>query len=204
MRWKASGTLALLVCGLVFASEVLGQVPYSVKPTVQVGTQAFDFTLLDQYGAPVRLTDYRYRNEVWLVFYRGEWDKADRDHLQRIQSRLKTIRRLGAIVLAVSTDSRSSSQRLAKRRGLKIRLLADPKARIARLYGLLHPRGHPYRKTDVAWPADILIDRWGKVALVALAPSARERPHPDDLLDALRRLVAERNERLRRLKKGIR
>ena len=57
---------------------------------------------------------------------------------------------------------------------------------------------------DLAWPTDIIIDRTGRVSLPASARTLRERTHPDDLLRALERVVAEREERIRRLDRGQR
>ncbi len=40
---------------------------------VKAGDAAPDFTLADQDGKPVTLSDYREKKTVVLVFYRGYW-----------------------------------------------------------------------------------------------------------------------------------
>lgn len=40
---------------------------------VKVGTPVPDFTLEDEQGAPVTLSQFRGKKNVILVFYRGHW-----------------------------------------------------------------------------------------------------------------------------------
>jgi len=40
---------------------------------LQVGDVAPDFELLDEEGKPTRLSSFRGRKNVVLVFYRGHW-----------------------------------------------------------------------------------------------------------------------------------
>jgi peroxiredoxin len=40
---------------------------------VQVGTPAPDFTLEDEKGAAITLSQFRGKKNVVLVFYRGHW-----------------------------------------------------------------------------------------------------------------------------------
>jgi cytochrome oxidase Cu insertion factor (SCO1/SenC/PrrC family) len=62
-------TLAFLV-GAVVSAGVTAQT--GVKP-VAVGETAPDFTLVDQRGNKVRLSDSKGKSPVVLVFYRGYW-----------------------------------------------------------------------------------------------------------------------------------
>lgn len=47
--------------------------PPSDLNRVKVGDEAPDFTLENQDGKPVTLSDYRNKKTVVLVFYRGYW-----------------------------------------------------------------------------------------------------------------------------------
>ena len=40
---------------------------------ITTGTEAPDFTLLDQFGHPFHLADYRGRRNVLLLFYPLDW-----------------------------------------------------------------------------------------------------------------------------------
>lgn len=74
-RWLTVSALAVTVLLLGFASYfhfVAMRVP--ATPTqLAVGQPAPDFALPDAAGRSVRLSDYRGRQPVVLVFYRGYW-----------------------------------------------------------------------------------------------------------------------------------
>jgi cytochrome oxidase Cu insertion factor (SCO1/SenC/PrrC family) len=77
----AGSALTLLLFGLTGAAQTnppLGPKDGATLPPadlnrVKVGAPAPDFTLTDQDGRAVTLTDYRNRKTVVLVFYRGYW-----------------------------------------------------------------------------------------------------------------------------------
>jgi cytochrome oxidase Cu insertion factor (SCO1/SenC/PrrC family) len=56
----------------VLAGAANVQAQANTKP-VAVGEAAPDFSLMDNHGAKVTLSDSRGRNPVVLVFYRGYW-----------------------------------------------------------------------------------------------------------------------------------
>jgi cytochrome oxidase Cu insertion factor (SCO1/SenC/PrrC family) len=70
--------VAAVALGLVAAQTKLG--PKDMTPMapsdltrIKVGDEAPDFTLEDQDGKPVTLSDFRGKKSVVLVFYRGSW-----------------------------------------------------------------------------------------------------------------------------------
>ena len=77
-RRRSAGTLAALgVCVLLLAAStffnfVAARLP-APATVLRVGEPAPDFPLGDARGRPVTLADYRGRQPVVLVFYRGYW-----------------------------------------------------------------------------------------------------------------------------------
>jgi AhpC/TSA family len=74
-RWLTVSALAVSVLLLALAgffNFVAMRVP-STPTQLVVGQPAPDFTLPDAAGRPVHLADYRGRQPVVLVFYRGYW-----------------------------------------------------------------------------------------------------------------------------------
>jgi cytochrome oxidase Cu insertion factor (SCO1/SenC/PrrC family) len=73
--------LLLPVVVLLFSDPALAQLGprdgAKLPPTdlnrIKVGEPAPDFTLQDQHGKTVSLSDYRGKKKVVLVFYRGHW-----------------------------------------------------------------------------------------------------------------------------------
>jgi hypothetical protein len=74
-RWLTVSALVVSVLLLALAGFfhfVAMRVPLTPTRLV-IGQPAPDFTLPDAAGRPVRLADYRGRQAVVLVFYRGYW-----------------------------------------------------------------------------------------------------------------------------------
>jgi peroxiredoxin Q/BCP len=152
------------------------------------GDQAPDFTLPDQEGNPVTLSELRGRPVV-LYFY----PKADtpgcttqacgiRDHRAEYQ-------RAGAKVLGVSPDTVSAIQKFAGKYNLGFELLADEDHEVADLYGVWGEK-KMYGKTYMGVQrATFIIDPEGKVAHVI--PKASPKTHDDVVLEALGKLDFE-------------
>ena len=89
-------------------------------------------------------------------------------------------------ILAISVDSREESAELKKQLHLGFPLLSDPDEQVIKRYGLVHEKGHG--ASDIARPADLLLDGDGVVRWAMFTDNIRVRPHPRDLLEAAKRL----------------
>lgn len=70
--WLALAFSSLVLAGGAWFNFVAARVP-DTPTALRVGEPAPDFTLPDASGRPVSLADYRGRQAVVLVFYRGYW-----------------------------------------------------------------------------------------------------------------------------------
>jgi mycoredoxin-dependent peroxiredoxin len=126
---------------------------------VEVGDVAPDFELRDQHSQPVRLSDYRGKKHVLLVFYpwafcslcEGELCGLRDDHADFVNDRSQ--------VLAVSVDSPFALRRWAAEQGYDFPLLSDfwPHGDVARRYGVFDQRA------GAALRGTFLVDRDGVV-----------------------------------------
>ena len=82
-------------------------------------------------------------------------------------------------------DAQEVSENLRHKRGYTFRFLSDPKAEVIRRFELFNPRGGP-DGTDIARPAEFLIDRSGTVRWENFTEDIRVRPRADELLAAAR------------------
>jgi peroxiredoxin (alkyl hydroperoxide reductase subunit C) len=126
---------------------------------VEVGAEAPDFLLKDQNNQPVRLSDYRGRKAVLLVFYPLAFTRVCHGELCEVQENLGAYVNDDVQVLTVSVDSVFSHKVWADREGFDFPLLADfwPHGAVAQAYGVFNEvSGSAYRGT-------FLIDRDGIV-----------------------------------------
>ncbi|OLF11267.1 peroxiredoxin [Actinophytocola xanthii] len=140
---------------------------------VETGQRAPEFELVDQQGKPVKLSDFRGRSNVLLVFYPLAFSGICEGELCSVRDELADLTDTEDVqVLAVSVDSMFAHRAWAERQGYKFPLLADfwPHGEVARAYGVFdEDRGVAVRGTFV-------IDKAGTVRwkVVNGIPEARD------------------------------
>ncbi|MBQ1014179.1 peroxiredoxin [Micromonospora sp. M51] len=126
---------------------------------IEVGAEAPDFVLKDQNNQEVRLSDFRGRRTVLLVFYPLAFTGICQGELSEIRDNLDEYVNDDVQVLTVSVDSVYSHKIWADREGYQFPMLADfwPHGAVAQAYGVFN---------DVAGFANrgtFVIDRTGVV-----------------------------------------
>ncbi len=106
--------------------------------TIEVGDQAPDFTLRNQHGEAVTLSDFRGDKHVVLVFYPLAFTGRCQGELCSIRDDLPRFENDQVQVLTVSVDSPASHRVWAEREGFTFPLLSDfwPHGEVARRYGV--------------------------------------------------------------------
>jgi peroxiredoxin len=144
------------------------------------GQQAPDFTLPNQEGKRVSLTDLR-DQKVLLVFYPLDFSPVCTDQLNLYQEVLGELEDRGVRVYGVSVDSAYCHKAFQGHLGTTIPLLADftPKGEVARKYGV-YSEDH-----GVTARALVLIGPDGVVQWSYQSPSPLEIPGANLIFDAL-------------------
>ncbi len=107
---------------------------------IDLGAQAPDFTLKDQNNQAVRLSDFRGRKHVLLVFYPLAFTGICQGELQEVRDNLSDYQNAAVQVLTVSVDSVYSHKVWAEQEGFSFPLLADfwPHGAVAQSYGVFN------------------------------------------------------------------
>jgi len=105
---------------------------------IAVGSPAPDFVLKDQNQKEVKLSDYKGKKNVVLVFYPLDWSPVCTNEHACFVNDMKKFEQLDAQVLGVSVDSVWSHKAFAEKMGLSYPLLADfqPRGAMADKYGV--------------------------------------------------------------------
>ncbi|WBQ02871.1 peroxiredoxin [Kribbella sp. CA-293567] len=144
----------------------------------RVGSQAPDFSARNQHGEQVRLSQYRDRRDVVLVFYPYAFSRVCTSELGALRDRPELL--AGAEFVGISCDPMFTLRAYSEAERLEFGLLSDfwPHGRIASAYGVFDAeRGCALRGTFVIDRAGIV--RWSVVNAV---PEARD---PDAYAEAL-------------------
>jgi mycoredoxin-dependent peroxiredoxin len=127
--------------------------------TVEVGHEAPDFELRDQTGQPVRLSDYRGKRAVVLVFIPFAFSGICHTELCGVRDRIEDFSNDDVETVAVSVDSPFTLRAWARQEGYDFPLLADfwPHGAVARSYGVFN------EDVGAAERGTFVIDREGTV-----------------------------------------
>jgi peroxiredoxin len=103
--------------------------------------------------------------------------------LRSFAQRLPDFAARGISVVAISVDPPDINKRQSQKLGYTFPLLSDPNAKVIRRYDLLHPGAGP-KGTDIARPAEFLLDSNGIVRWVNLTENIAVRARPEQMLQA--------------------
>jgi peroxiredoxin len=103
--------------------------------------------------------------------------------LRSFQQRLQELESRGIQVVAISVDTPDINRRQRQKLGYTYTFLSDPKAEVIRRYDLLHRAAGP-NGTDIARPAEFLIDSTGTIRWVNLTENIAIRARPEQVLEA--------------------
>ncbi|MFZ5869376.1 MAG: peroxiredoxin [Actinomycetota bacterium] len=105
---------------------------------VEIGRPAPDFTLTDQHGQRVSLSDFRGRSSVLVVFYPFAFSGICTGELREIAEHSESFAADDVQVVAVSCDPMFALRAWAEQEGYDFPLLSDfwPHGQTARAYGV--------------------------------------------------------------------
>ena len=120
--------------------------------TLIIGDHAPDFELVNQYGENVKLSDFRGKKPVVLVFYPLSFSGICTGELCEIRDNFAKFDKENVELLAISVDSKFVQKQFAEHEGYKFSVLADfwPHGAVAKAYGVfLEDAGISNRATFV-------------------------------------------------------
>lgn len=101
---------------------------------LKVGAKAPDFSVNDQDGKLVKLSDYKGKKLV-LYFYPKDQTPGCTTEACNLRDNYKALQKQGYEVLGVSTDTEKSHQNFITKQNLPFRLLADVDKKLHTSYG---------------------------------------------------------------------
>ena len=130
-----------------------------MEDIIAVGAKAPDFTLKDQNGEDVSLSDFKGK-KVLLSWHPLAWTSVCTDQMRSLERNFDKFAQKDTVVLGLSVDSAPSKSAWAKVIVLKrIKILSDfnPLGKVAKEYGIFSDVYGASKR------ANILVDEHGKV-----------------------------------------
>jgi peroxiredoxin len=135
--------------------------------TLIIGDDAPHFSLVNQFGETVSLSDFAGKKPVVMVFYPLSFSGICTGELCELRDNFATFDREGVELLAISVDSKFVQKAFADQEGYKFSVLADfwPHGAVAKQYGVF------LEEAGISNRATFVIDKAGKlVAKFVTAP----------------------------------
>lgn len=130
------------------------------KEKIQVGSKVPDFTLPDQTGKNITLSDILKTHQVVLYFYPKDETPGCTKEACTFRDQYEDFKKAGAEVVGISSDSSDSHKNFAANHKLPFTLLSDEKGEVRKLFGVPTTMGlFPGRVTYV-------INKQGVVTMV--------------------------------------
>ena len=125
--------------------------------TLEIGRPAPEFTLKDQHGQDVSLSDFRGSKNVVIVFYPFAFSRVCTGELCELRDRITDFADESTALVAISCDHMFSQRAYAERDGYTFPLLSDywPHGAVSQAYGIFN------EKVGCSGRATFIIDREG-------------------------------------------
>jgi peroxiredoxin Q/BCP len=151
---------------------------------LEVGAKAPEFTLPDQDGKPVSLSDLKGKQVVLYFYPKDDTPGCTKEACDFRDSQAR-IKNAGAVVIGVSPDGAASHQKFIGKYSLPFALLTDEEHATAKVYGV-YKQKHMYGKKY--WGIErstFVIDATGR--LKAIFRKVKVDGHADEVLAALKK-----------------
>lgn len=158
--------------------------PQPVKEPPDVGEEAPDFTLPSSQGGDVKLSDFRGKSSVLLIFYPGDFTPICTLQLCSYTESYKEFEQRGFTILGIGTDPVDIHRKFQKEKHISFPLLSDVDGAICRAYGVYGSiRKKPQR-------AIIMVDRHGVIKLRHIELTRLLYKKADAVLELIERAMA--------------
>lgn len=187
LRLVAFTNLRVITFVLVAALGALAQ-SARTEP-VKVGDIAPDFTLSNNSGKQITLSETIKTGPIVLVFYRGSWCPFCSRQLADLRGMIKDGEQ--TMLFAISIDGPETSNNLIKKiekdgKGkINFGFLSDTNAKTIDAYGLRDPRYKNEAVNGIPYPTVYVIDANRKVAWAKLEKDYKNRPTNSEIRAAI-------------------
>jgi len=152
---------------------------------VKAGKKAPDFTLLNQDGKKVKLSQFSGQNVV-LYFYPKDNTSGCTIEACNFRDTFSELSNLGAVVIGISPDTAESHKKFAEKYNLPFNLLADPEKKVLEKYGVWKEKSMYGKKYMGVERTTFIIDKNGKVRKIF--EKVKVPNHYNEVLEYLKEL----------------
>ncbi|MFQ5571439.1 MAG: redoxin domain-containing protein [Rhodothermales bacterium] len=154
---------------------------------IKEGTLAPDFMLFDHTKTPFRLSDYRGKKNVLILFFPGAFTSVCTTELNTVSNELEEFGTDSETqVVGISTDSPFVLDEFRKVHHLRFPLLSDHNAEVSALFGAKYDSDFTPMKLDrISKRAAFIVDKEGVIRYTEVLENAGNLPNFDIVKNVL-------------------
>ncbi|HUI30087.1 MAG TPA: thioredoxin-dependent thiol peroxidase [Candidatus Acidoferrales bacterium] len=152
------------------------------RSTLDLGNKAPDFSLKNDNGEPVKLSNYKGKKIV-LYFYPKDDTPGCTAEACSFRDGISEIQKKGAVIFGVSTDSVESHKKFKEKYHLNFPLLSDVDKKVVNAYGVWKEKNMYGKKYMGIERTTFVIDEEGNIKRVF--PKVKVEGHYDEVLAEL-------------------
>jgi len=156
---------------------------YEFLDPVPVGRQAPDFSTTTAEGKAIKLSQFKGKKNLVLVFYQGSFCSVCGAQLTNLQNHLSDFKAQDAEIIAISADDKMHALQSVGEHGLSFPVVPDEAKKIIHQFGIAN-----VSKKGIAWPSAFVIDKKGVVQL-SFASEEGHRLHSNEILPVLSKIT---------------
>lgn len=149
---------------------------------LKVGTKAPDFTLKNQEGKDISLSDYKGKKVV-LYFYPKDNTPGCTAQACGFAQNYPAFMDQGAVVIGISKDTVASHKKFAEKYDLPFILLSDTELKVIQAYDVWQEKNMYGKKTMGVVRTSYLIDEEGMI--INASTKVKAADNPNDMLNLL-------------------
>jgi thioredoxin-dependent peroxiredoxin len=148
------------------------------------GSDAPDFTMRDNHGKTIRLSDLKGNSDVVVYFYPEDFTSGCTTEATEFTRDYKEFRDAGIEIVGISPDDENSHEKFREKMGIPYPLVADTENEVSKKYGVYGLKSFMGRQYMGVNRSTFLVDNKGKI--VKIFKKVKPAGHSQEVLEALR------------------
>jgi peroxiredoxin Q/BCP len=148
------------------------------------GSDAPDFTMRDNHGKTIRLSDLKGNSDVVVYFYPEDFTPGCTTEATEFIRHYKEFRDAGIEIVGISPDDENSHEKFREKMGIPYPLVADTENEVSKKYGVYGLKSFMGREYMGVNRSTFIVDNKGKI--VKIFKKVKPAGHSQEVLKALR------------------
>ena len=148
------------------------------------GSEAPNFTMRDNYGKTIKLSDLLGNRDVVVYFYPKDFTPGCSTQATEFSRDYKKFRDAGIEIVGISSDDEKSHEKFREKMGIPYQLVADTDNEVSKKYGVYGPKSFMGKEYMGVTRSTFLVDKKGKI--VKIFKKVKPAGHSQEVFETLR------------------